>query len=113
MKYTTRILASLALLFSASAFAGSAPTITNACVTFPKAGVARISGMVTDPDWDAKTVGPLVVGICLNGANNVSGVSYVCDVPAEAERVTLVAADAESNYSAAVYADIKLGCTYY
>src|SRR5688572_16669817 len=90
------------LLFSSTAFvasqaiaAGTPPTIVNACVIFPSPGVARISGIVTDPEFDAVAVTPLGVGTCLNGTPNVFGVVYICDVPAAAGSVTLVAVDSQ------------------
>jgi hypothetical protein len=76
-------------------------------------GVARISGMVSDADWDAQTVAPLGIGTCMNDMPNVSGVSYVCDVTSSTTKLTLVSGDKEYNFSAPVEVEVRKGCTYY
>lgn len=115
MSKIARLVAGVVLASAASTAlaTGTPPVINSACVSFPKAGVARISGLVTDADWDARTVAPLVVGVCLSKTPNVIGTSYYCDVPSNAGQVTLVAADAQNNFSGPRYVKIQLGCTYY
>ena len=114
-KLNRALVASVLLMSASSAFASSVPSIDSACVTFPEAGIARISGIVTDADGDAVAVTPLVIGSCLNGSQNVSGTSYVCDVPDSTKgyTVTLVASDAAGNYSAPVDVLVETGCKFY
>lgn len=99
-----------------SAFAGTAPTIKSACV-MRSGDVLSISGIVSDPDMDPVTVGPLVVGICAEGLipNYTYPASYNCNVPANATTVTLVAGDAESNYSGPVQVDLTVvpSCVFF
>ncbi|KAB7627769.1 hypothetical protein [Alkalilimnicola sp. S0819] len=117
MKKLHRLFAAAALLaVTAPALAnGTAPRIQNACVTFPNAEVARITGMVFDAEWNAQAVAPLPLGVCENAMPNVQGVSYVCDVPAAVKgaTLTLVAADSDYNFSAPVEVKIEYGCTYF
>lgn len=116
MKKMHRILAAAALVTAAApVLAGTAPRIQNACVTFPNAEVARITGLVYDAEWNAKAVAPLPLGVCLNDMPNVSGVSYTCEVPASVigSTLSLVAADAEYSFSAPVKVKIQYGCTYF
>ncbi|MFL0810418.1 MAG: hypothetical protein K6L76_08395 [Agarilytica sp.] len=93
---------------STSAFAGTAPTILSACV-MPSGSVLSVNGMLSDPDGDAVSVAPLVVGVCVDGllANYTYPASYNCNVPVGADFVTLVAGDAESNFSDPVLVDLR------
>lgn len=105
--------AAAVLLSSTALAAGTPPTIRSACVAFVQPTVARISGIVTDPDFDTQLAAPLGVGGCLNGTPDVWGVSYVCDVPTSTNQVTLVAADSQGNFSTPVLVKLVLGCRFF
>lgn len=101
------VTATILTLAASSAFAGTAPTIKSACV-MQHGNVLSVSGLLIDLDGDVISVAPLVVGVCAQGfiPNYAYGASYNCNVPANATSVTLVAGDAESNYSAPVVVDL-------
>lgn len=101
------VTATILTLAASSAFAGTAPTIKSACV-MPSGNVLSVSGLLIDFDGDAISVAPLVVGVCAQGLlpNYAYGASYNCNVPANTTSVTLVASDAESNFSAPVEIDL-------
>lgn len=110
------VVAASLLLVGTNAMANSPPQIISACVTFPTADIARITGMVYDPDWNGHFVGPLPLGVCMDQTEpNIKGMTYVCDVPAQIRgaTITLVAADKQYAYSAPVEVKIEPGCTFF
>ncbi len=100
----------LAISAATSAHAGEAPEIQSAlAVPNTLTGEVTISGMVSDPDFDADRVAPIPVGICLPSLlPNVVGNFYTCVVPLQGNSgdtitLTLVAGDSEDNYSEPYY----------
>ena len=115
-KLNRALVASALMMAASSAFAaGSVPKIVSSCVTFPKADIMRVTGIVSDADGDAVSVVPLVVGACLNGSQNVVGTTYTCDLPDiyRGYSFGLVAIDAAGNGSGLLEIKAELGCKFY